>query len=465
MCATSAIGIAHADTGYTAQFTTSITYQNVGSVVAQIVINYYPENSGTAITHTPANLNPGASSSVFAGSLSQLSPGFAGSAVLSSDQPIIATAVQVSTGSGTIVKNRPLSNGFAQGSPRSLIATTLKDRFGVTTRFSVQNAHTQPVDLTVKFYDASNGGALVHTATATNLPVGAAKYFDLGTISQLPSNFNGSATVDAVQTGTSTGAPIVAAALELGISSDSASSYEGVAAGATTLYMPSALCNAFGGQNTAYAIQNTDNAASAAVTITYKDLAGATVATQNATITPGAKFSSVACTAGAPAGFNGSATITSLGAPVVAIGKVYGVGLYTAFLGSTAGTNKIYSPYVRWSDSQYISGARQRAYIAIQNIGGNLNAGAVTIKFLDKNGAQVGSTVSNPSALATGQKFSTNPSAAGTSANEFGYYTDGTIGGGVLIEGPAGSQLVAVVRVTSYNSGTGGLFGEDYNGQ
>ena len=35
----------------------------------------------------------------------------------------------------------------------------------------------------------------------------------------------------------------------------------------------------------------------------------------------------------------------------------------------------------------------------------------------------------------------------------------------MVIEGPAGSQLVAVVRIASQNTGTGGLYGEDYNGQ
>ena len=458
------LGVARADTGYTASFTTSITYQNIGTGPATILINYYPQANGTPVPITPAVLAAGASASIFAGSLA-LPAGFNGSAVISSDQPIAATAVQLSTGAGSTVKNRPLSNGFAAGASQVLIATALKNRFGVTERFNVQNAHSAAVDLTVKFFNADASGALVKTVTVANLPVGAASTFDLGTIADIPDNFNGSATVDAVQSGTTTPAPVVAAALELSVSDDRVSSFEGVSGGASTLYMPSALCNAFGGQNTAYAIQNTSAATAAAVTVTYKDTAGATVATQTATINPGAKFSSAACAAGAPAGFNGSATIAATGASVVAIGKVFGTGLYTAFLGATAGAAKIYGPYVRWSETQFATGARQKAFIAIQNIGGPLTAGQVTVKFLDKSGNQVGSTLSNPAALATGQKFSTNPGAAGAAASEFGYYPDNSTGGGMVIEGPAGSQLVSVVRITSQNTGTGGLYGEDYNGQ
>jgi hypothetical protein len=464
----SAAGVASADTGYDAQYTSSITYQNIGSGPANLVFQFYPEMNGTPHTYTPPQLAAGAASSVFAGSISNLPAGFLGSLVISSDQPIVATGVQISTGANTQVKNRGLSNGFAAGTPNVLIPTVLKNRFNSTTRFSIQNASTSGgVDLVVKFFDADNAGALVHTINVTNVPAGAAKYFDAGTITQLANGFNGSATADAFQTGTSTPSSAVGSALELGTTNTNISAFEGTGGGAATLYAPSAICDAFGGQNTAYAIQNTSTSASANVSVAYKDLSGNTVATANKTIGPGAKASFVACSDGAPAGFSGSATITSSGANVVGVAKVYGAGLYTAALGATAGAAKLYLPYVRWSETQYTTGVRQRVYIAIQNIGGPLAAGDVKVTFVDKNGAQVGSQVSNSGALGTGQKFSTNPSAAGPAASEFGYYPDGSIGGAAIVEGPAGSQLVAVARVTSYNTtaNDGSLFGEDYVGQ
>ena len=144
---TATAGAVRAESGYQASFTTSITYQNVGTAAATISITYYTE-TGTQIPFSPPNLAAGASSSVFAGNVSNLAAGFQGSAILSSDQPIVATLVQVSTGAGTAVLNRPLSNGFASGGPKVLIPTTLKDRFGVTTRFAVHAVATRNVRIT-----------------------------------------------------------------------------------------------------------------------------------------------------------------------------------------------------------------------------------------------------------------------------------------------------------------------------
>lgn len=451
--AVATIGAARADTAYTATFTTSITYSNVGSGPASVQVTYYPEGSSSSIPVTLPSLPVNASSSIFAGNVATLPSGFKGSAILSSDQPVAATLVQISTGTDTLVKNRPLANGFAAGSSNVLLATVLKDRFDSTSRFAVQNAGAAAAGWTIKFFNADAGGALVHTINEASVPVGAAKYYDLGEITQIPSNFNGSATIEAP------GGSVVATVLELSTSGVNASAFEGVTGGATTLFMPSALCNAFGGQNTAYAIQNT-SASTANVTVTYSN-----GGTQSASIGSGAKASFLACnaTGASMSGFSGSATITS-NQSIVGIMKVYGVGLYAAALGATDGAAKIVLPYVRWSESQFSPGGRQRAFIAVQNVGGALNAGDVTIQFLDRNGAQVGSTVSL-GALSTGAKQSVNPSNAGAAAAEFGYLSDGTIGGGAIIQGPAGSKLVAVVRiVSSINPATGEIVGEDYNG-
>jgi hypothetical protein len=418
-----------------------------------VVVNYYPEGSSSPVTANLPALPPNASSSIFAGNVAGLPSGFKGSAVLSSDQPVAATMVQISTGAGTLVKNRPLANGSSAGTSNVLLATVLKNRFDSTSRFAVQNAGASAASWTIKFFDADAAGALIHTINEANIPPGAAKYYDLGEIIQIPSNFNGSATIEAP------GGSVVATVLELSTSGVNASAFEGTSGGSTTVYMPSALCNAFGGQNTAYAIQNT-GASTANVTVAYSN-----GGSQSANIGTGAKASFIACQAtGANMnGFSGSATITS-NQPIVGIMKVYGVGLYAAALGASDGAAKIVLPYVRWSESQFTPGGRQRAFIAIQNVGGALNAGDATITFLDKNGAQVGSAVSL-AALGTGAKVSVNPSNAGAAAAEFGYLSDGSIGGGAIIQGPAGSKLVAVVRiVSSIDPATGQIVGEDYNG-
>lgn len=449
-------GSASAQIAYNAAFTTSITYQNVGTNTANIVFNFYPENNGTAI---PVNrtLAPNAGGSLFVGSLNEINPGFNGSAVLSSDQPIVATMVQIS--SDTAVKNRPLSNGFSSGASEFLLATVLKNQFATTSRFAVQNAHSGPVNLTIRFYNANNPGATPITVTHNNLPAGAAKYFDMGQLPQITAaNFNGSAVISAVDSSNSNPAPIVASVLELSTNADAASSFEGVTGGANTVYMATALCNAFGASS-AYAVQNTSQSSSANVTVTYSN-----GATHQATVASGAKFSFQTCDR-TPAGFSGSATITSSGAPIVAIGKVFGSGNSTAFVGETSGSSKIALPYVRFTTSQWLSGARQRTYLAIQNVGSAIPAGQVTVKYLNVNGQVVGTHTLG--AMSNGQKLNshaTHPDVVGNASNlqEFGYI--GGFGGSVLIEGPSGSQLVAIARVQSYNSSTGGVVGEDFSG-
>ncbi len=453
--AVGSLGIARADTAYTASFTTSITYQNIGSGTATVVVTFYAENSGTAINGGSYTLAPGASSSLFAGNVTGLPAGFKGSAVLSSNEPIAATMVQISTGDGTLVRNRPLSNGLAEGSTNVLLATVLRNRFDTTSRFAIQNTESTPINFTLRIFNADAGGALVTTDTKNNVPPNSAIYYDMGTLTGIPDNFNGSATIEAT-------GKVVASVMELSVSGVAASAFEGVTGGSNAVYMPSALCNAFGGYNSFYAVQNTSNSQTANVTVTYKDLNNNTAGTQTATINPGAKQSFTTCGA-VGANFNGSAIITSSGAPIVAIGKVSGLGVSSAFIGASTGAAKLALPYVRWTPTAiYNAAQRQRAFIAIQNIGDPLAASAVTVRYVDKNGTTLQTQSLGP--LGTGAKQSVNWSQVGGDT-DFGFYpADGSFGGGAIVEGPPGSQLVAVVRIQSSDPGGASGVGEDYTG-
>ena len=101
---------------YSTTFTTSITYQNVGTGTATISMLFYPENNGTAIPISRPTLAKDAGTSIFVGNLTDIAPGFRGSVVLQSDQPIVATLVQVPQGSAT-VKNRALLMGSQRALP------------------------------------------------------------------------------------------------------------------------------------------------------------------------------------------------------------------------------------------------------------------------------------------------------------------------------------------------------------
>lgn len=439
---------------YSTSFTTSITYMNVGTGTATVEIKFYESASDTTpTTFSPADLAQNAGTSLFIGGLADTVVGasFSGSAVMSSNQPLLATLVQLPQGT-TDVKNRPLSNAFSTGGSQSLIATVLKNTYDTTSIFSVQNVGTSSTTVTMNYYNTS--ATLVYSATQLIQP-GASHQVDAGLVSDsdLGSSFNGSVVVNAAS-----GGSIVSSVMELSTTGTNASAFEGVASGATTFYMPSGLCEAYGGTNTAYAVQNTNLTTSTSVTVLYSPGG----ATETKTIGPGAKQSFLACAAtGMSTDWSGAAKITSATTSVIAIGKAYGLGLSTAFVGASSGTAKVALPYTRYaSDADWAAGTRQRTYITIQNIGSSdLAAGAVTVKYLDKTGTVL-ATHSMP-AIAVEAKQNSNAGAAGLT--EFGEYPDGSFGGAAIIEGPSGSQLAVVGRVSTQVS-AGSYASEDYNG-
>jgi hypothetical protein len=447
MLASFSLSTAYAQ-AYGVSFTTSVTYQNVGTDVAHIVAQFYesPDDT-TPIEITRPDLAQGASTSLYVGALSEVADGFQGSAILLSDQPLLATTVQLPQGSAT-VRNRPVSNGFSAGAPTVLVATVLKNTYDTNSVFSIQNVDSAEGTLTFRFYDTS--ATEVYSTTETVQP-GAAHYFDAGVEAGLGSSFNGSAVV------MSTG-DIVGAAMELSTNTGgtACSAFEGVATGAQKYYMPSALCEAWG-SNTAYAVQNTSLTGSTVVTVTYSN-----GASETQTILPGAKRSFIACNAtGMGTGFSGSATVESSATDVIAIGKAYGSGLSTAFVGAASGASKVGLPYVRWAtDADWAAGTQQRVFLTIQNVGdADLGAGDVTVKYIKYDGTQEGSTHSLP-AIAKESKVNSNASDAGLTS--FGIYGS-VYGGGAIVEGPAGSELAVVARVSTQTS-PGTYAGEDYNG-
>lgn len=331
--------------------------------------------------------------------------------------------------------------------------------FGYTSVISIQNADSVGVDLTVEFVPV---GGSIFTETVTNLPVGASKYYDMGTYvnAHIGSSFNGAMRITAKQTGTSNPGSIVATSVEGGVSANKAYAWEGAGQTNNILYFPSAFCRYTSAvYASTYAVQNVGTS-NIDITVTYSNNN-----TESYLAVPGgAKVSIPGCGKNNnlnPNGFIGSATVTATG-PIAGIGKFStSTGLITAFLGFNDGSAKIAMPFVRWTQAQWIPGGRSRAVLAIQNVGpSTLAAGSVTVKYFDKNGVQVGSQTLGQ--MLTGGKANSNPFDAGAGA-EFGYYSDGTYGGSATVEGPAGSKLVAIVRISTNTGGTT-IDGEDYSG-
>lgn len=435
---------------YEASFTTSIVYQNIGNAATQTLdVIFYdnPLDTNPVVVSRP-NLNKGAGTSLFVGSLGSINAGFQGTVVMSSDQPLAATGVQLPQQAPT-VKAYPLSNGFASGSRYSLIPTVLKNTFNQHTLFSVQNASNSEFQVTIKFIDTN--AVTVHTINQT-LKAGAGYHVDAAQISQLGSSFNGSVRIESP----SDQNPIVSSAMELefGAGRVGASAFEGVGSGATKVYMPSALCQNYG-INTAYAVQNTSLTTATNVTVTYSN-----GASETKNILPGAKASFLGCNK-LPSGFLGSAVVTSDTTPIIAVGKASGNGASTAFIGFASGSQKVALPYVRFAnDYHFFTGYMPRTNIAIQNVGSSTITGDIKVYYIDRTGAIVGvHTISTD--VVPEAKVNSNAGNAGLV--EFGCYNNCTeYGGAAVVEGPPGAELAVIARNSVYTNGL--YYSEDYSG-
>ncbi len=473
---------------YTASWVVSVTYQNVGTATAEISVDFYEESSGTAMTFAPADLAAGAGTSFFIGSIDttpDLPSSFRGSAVLRSTEPLVSTVVQF-VQNDTSFKMRLLSNGFqtTDASDQFMIPTVLLNKFTRTTIFSIQNTENSSVEATIKFYDADAGGALASTITHV-IPAQSGKYIDMGVTADtgLPGTttvFNGSAIITAELEGTSTPANVVAAASEYYTDRNVGANFEGVplARAANTVYMATGLCQKFG-LDTFYAVQNASLTDDASITVSYKNTNGTSKTTDGPyVIGPGQKKSINTCapsTGANMADFTGSATITSVGEPIVVVGKAQNSLLaggpstqdvFTAFLGEPAGTSKRALPFIRFAnDTNYNDpanvGGKQRGYIAVQSLTAGSNQ--FDVKYYDKSGNLVETHTLTIAQFAKGNSDASSAGALGQfgmNAGEFGYYTDGSFGGAVIVEAnPANPSATFIAIVRSQHPGAG----EDYN--
>ena len=431
-------------------FSTTITYQNVGLDIAHITILYYPEGQSTPISIARPDLPVGASATVSIGNLETTPASFRGSAVIKSDVEVAVLMTQIPT--TVSIKARPLAGATTKGSASIWLLNIVKIT-GMQAIISVQNLDNNPANIKFTFY----GGVNPVILSKNNIPVGGSAYIDLADLSDLPNLYAGSVLVESVRAGNSTPGKITGMSLYSAGTTTDANATESIAGGGTTIYMPVAMCYALGGMSTSYFVFNTDPVQTATVTVTYNS---GKFESQSLTSRTGRYFN--ACTPKSTvSGYSGYATIKSNGPLILAKGVIKNLGVSATFMGQSTGVDKLAFPFASYSASQYTTGQRSRTTISVMNLGGNLAAGAVKAKYFGKDGKLIG-TYTFP-AFASGVRIDTNAAQLGAAGAEFGYYSDGTTGGSVLLEGPAGSSLMAVGFVLNVVS-SGVYSGEMYNG-
>jgi hypothetical protein len=260
-----------------------------------------------------------------------------------------------------------------------------------------------------------------------------------------------------------------------------ATSFEGlpISKAANTVYVATGLCERFG-LDTYYAVSNSGLTGNAEITVEYRSTAGTVVASDGPyTIGPGEKKSITTCAPNDGTdmnNFSGSAIITSVGNPIVAMGKGQNSinggkpstqDVFTAFLGEPVGTSRMALSFVRWAnDAEYNdannNGGRQRTYLAVQNL--ENSEVKINVLYNDKDGntVQTQQLTIPPLAKANSDAKSAGATgAAGMKPDSFGYYTDGTYGGGVVIEADASNSTAEFIAIgRTQNPGAG----EDVNG-
>ncbi len=319
---------------------------------AAIVITYYNQDGTT-------NVNP-VSDTIPAGGVNSYFPihstaGFDGSAVISSDREV-AAIVNVLGDNGTF--GGADYGGFSGGSTTSYIPQVLRNFFGISTWFNVQNTGTEDAVVTVTY-----SGSPTPTCTETKtIKPGAAKRFDQSTSTCLSDNFIGAATVT---TGSAT-QEIVSAVVQY--NDVSLLSYSGFTnAGSDSVVIPF-VSHQWYGSRTAVQIQNTGNV-NTNVTVTYSPSTGfpGTTCSETKLVPAGgstnfgdiALFESASTPCGPMSGTNqsnygfvGSAKVTGNTASqnLVAIVNTVTTGTpyaatYNAF-SPDAGTNKVAFPQI-----------------------------------------------------------------------------------------------------------------------
>jgi hypothetical protein len=201
-----------------------------------------------------------------------LPEGFVGSAVVKSTEQVTANVnTQVPTTMGR-EPDQPNRIGTAGGvltpAPKLYFTQVMKNYWGWNSYIAVQNTGAEPADVTVSYYNDSNG-ALQTTQTAT-IPAFATHLFYQDAIpddaipAPSPGGWGGSAVVEGNQ-------PLAGIANFYNAGTDQATaafqSYNPFTAGATTLYVPRVLLNYYDYQG-GIKVQNVGTAATT-VTITY----------------------------------------------------------------------------------------------------------------------------------------------------------------------------------------------------
>ena len=350
-----------------------------------------------------------------------------GGVSIESDQNVVAVgrphlgnqiASYIASGTGGLTQYVPMlfKDAFAGGSYKSALY--------------IQNLGDSPANLSIEF--RNDAGTVVHTINES-LAAKASKGYWLSSISGLGASFVGGATVTSDQPVLAVGRPHIGSEVM---------TYNGMAAGSTTAWLPMFFKNGFGSYNTALYIQNVTGD-SANLTIEYLNLDGTVACTDTdilgANASKGYWSLSVACDSGSlPSGFVGGVKVTS-SQDILAVGRAHLGTQITTYNGFSGGAATAYVPMLF---RKAFAGGSYNAALYLQNV--SSSSADVTVEYVDNNGTVA---ATQEVTLAAGAISSIwLPGVAGL--------PDGFVGGARIV---ATQDIIAVGRphlgseITAYN--------------
>ncbi len=168
--------------------TSGFSLWNLGTGEATVTAAFYSA-AGQGVNADVSSIPPGVQRSTYLGADPSLPDGFIGSAVITSDEPLVAGA--------SMVLNLPAASMACSGISRTastLYAPSLRRSPMVYTTLTVQNAASEAVSVMLSYYD--QGGALV-ARQSDALPAYTSHVYDQSQISGLGEDFVGSAVMSA----------------------------------------------------------------------------------------------------------------------------------------------------------------------------------------------------------------------------------------------------------------------------
>src|ERR1700674_1633131 len=295
----------------------------------------------------------------------------------------VAAINAVGTGPASPATSAVTPTSVAQG-PSVAVLPAMADQAygGYLTAAYLQNVGASAAHIRVQYFDTS-GNSVGFGNSAAGLAAGATWTLRTDNAHSLAATQAGSAVVYSDQ-------PLAIFVNEFAPRNTSdATSYTSitVASGTgSTIYAPTIVNNAYGGYTTGIVLVSLATVP-ANITVTYRDGSGATITTQNLpNVAAGAYQALYSGTAGLPSGFGRTATITSSGGNLGAVGNQTGPGgQFSSYDAVPAGSTTSFAPVaLNNAYGGYNTG------MAIQNTTGS--AGTVTITYYDSTGTATGKT-------------------------------------------------------------------------